>query len=130
MPVPEDERLAHRLTRRQKRLLLWMPIVGVWLVLWVIARTPEGDRDWPTFLALGLVASLVLAGLWLVTVRIIESKARDQRSTAEKVAQKGSRAALIYGDSAGTGSPDAGAEQSDAVADGSEETPDEPREGD
>lgn len=117
MPVPEHKRPTQRLTWSQRWLSLWLPVVGVWLVLWVVAKSPEGSRDWPTFLVMGITASAVLAGLWLVTVRMLESKAHDDRSAAEKLAEKGSRAALIYGGSSGTGPSPGAAAPKDAEAD-------------
>lgn len=85
------------LSRKQQRVLLWMPLIAVWLVLFMISEGPEGDRDWPSLIMMWIVAGVVYTGVWFALIRITRPQRVDTRTTEEKLADTGSRAALIYG---------------------------------
>ncbi len=87
------------LTARQRRILLWMPLAGLWLVLYLISANPEtGGRDWSSLAMMAVVGGLVYAGIWLALMRMTGGGGGPERSTQEKLQDVGSRAALIYGD--------------------------------
>lgn len=92
----DDRPTGHGLSRKQQRMLLWMPLIAVWLVLFMISERPEGGRDWPSLIMMWVVAGAVYAGVWYALVQITRPQQVDTRSTEEKVAETGSRAALIY----------------------------------
>ena len=97
MPHQQDHRPAQRLTRSQRWLALILPVAGVWLALSVAARNPDGGRDWPSFIAMGTVGTLVWLGVWIGTMKVLANKAQQSRSTEDRLAETGSRAKLIYG---------------------------------
>ncbi len=86
-----------RLSRGQKRVLLWLPIAGLWLVLLLISKNPEGGRDWPSFAMLGVLGTAAVVGVWSGLLKLTESKQADEPDADE--AEPKSRAALIYGNS-------------------------------
>lgn len=94
-----DQRPYHRgLNRTQKRLLLWLPLVGLWAVLFLVSKNPEGGaRDWPNFVMMAVVGGLVYGGVWLAVMKLTTPKAAPEQTVDEKVAHSGGRAALIYG---------------------------------
>ena len=92
----DDIPTGHGLSRKQQRTLLWMPLIAVWLVLFMISEGPEGGRDWPSLIMMWVVAGAVYAGVWFALVQITRPQQVDTRSTEEKLADTGSRAALIY----------------------------------
>ena len=121
MPHQQDHRPAQRLTRSQRWLALILPVAGVWLALSVAARNPDGGRDWPSFIAMGTVGTLVWLGVWIGTMKVLANKAQQSRSTEDRLAETGSRAKLIYGASPSP-EPDGagqGPETDEAVEDGS-----------
>ena len=84
------------LTRSQRRILLWLPIIGFWCVLTMIARRPEeGGIDWPSFLMMGITCTGVLVGLWFAMGKLVGAK----RSKGADADQPVSRAEMIYGKS-------------------------------
>ncbi|MCE5215950.1 hypothetical protein LLH03_02860 [bacterium] len=94
-----DQRPYHRgLNRTQRRLLLWLPLVGLWAVLFLVSKSPESDdRDWPSFVMMAVVGGLVFVGVWLAVMKLTTPKAAPEQTVDEKVAHSGGRAALIYG---------------------------------
>jgi len=88
------------LTKKQRQILLWMPLVGLWALLLVISRNPEGGRDWPSFFMMGILGSLVYVGLWSALIKITCPKPQPSRGVDETLAEGKTRASLIYGDDA------------------------------
>ncbi|MDI9584214.1 MAG: hypothetical protein QM473_08355 [Acidobacteriota bacterium] len=82
------------LTASQKRTLLWMPAVGLWLVLFLVSKNPEGGRDWSSFLLLGASGTVAYVIVWAGLMRLTDAK---KRKAAEKEAAPKSRAEAIYG---------------------------------
>ena len=97
--MPSDDRkpAAGGLTRAQRRMLFWIPLIGGQAVLFICSRPPEGPRDWGSTLAFGLLAAVCYVALWLGLLKA--TTPRHRRTPAQAAASAGkSRAALIYGD--------------------------------
>lgn len=87
---------GRQLTRNQKRILLWMPLLGFWAVLLLVGRGEESGRDWANIAMMGLVGGLVYVGLWFALLRLT-GKPETSGAQEESVPARVSRASLIYG---------------------------------
>lgn len=101
---------GRQLTRNQKRILLWMPLLGFWAVLLLVSRSEESGRDWANILMMGFIGGLVYVGLWFALLRLTGSS-EDSGRQDEAGPTRVSRASLIYGSAARR---DAGEQQDDA----------------
>lgn len=70
-----------------------MPAVGLWLVLFLISKNPEGGRDWSSLLLLGASGTVAYVIVWAGLMRVTDAK----KKAAEKEAAPKSRAEAIYG---------------------------------
>lgn len=93
------------LTASQKRTLLWMPAVGLWLVLFLVSKNPEGGRDWSSLLLLGAFGTVAYVIVWAGLMRLTDAKKR----AAEKETAPKSRAEAIYGPKHADEADDSGA---------------------
>jgi len=93
---------GRQLTRNQKRILLWMPLLGFWAVLFLVSRGEESGRDWANILMMGVVGGLVYVGLWFALLRLTGGP-QDSGPKEETGPVRVSRASLIYGPAAHKG---------------------------
>lgn len=70
-----------------------MPAVGLWLVLFLVSKDPEGGRDWSSWLLLGASGTVAYVIVWAGLMRLTDAKKRERRRKAH---QK-SRAEAITG---------------------------------
>jgi hypothetical protein len=83
------------LSRTQMRLLLWVPLVGFWLVMLIISRSPEegAPRDWASLAVMCVVGAAVYVPLWYALMRATQAGAVRTDGVSPPV----SRAAAVYG---------------------------------
>jgi hypothetical protein len=86
---------GRQLTRTQKRVLLWLPLLGFWAVLLLVSGSEEGGRDWGSVVMMGIVGGLAYVGLWVALLKITAKPQRPADDTPK--GEPSSRAALIYG---------------------------------
>lgn len=82
------------LTARQKRTLLWMPVLGLWLVLLLVSKNPEGGRDWSSFALLGFSGTVAFVIVWAGLMRMTDGK---KNASAQEASGPKSRAEAVYG---------------------------------
>lgn len=87
------------LTTLQKRLLLWLPLIGFWLVMVIVSRRPEegAGHDWTACLISCVLGTAVYVPLWFALLRMVQAP-KVTEGDAEGAAEPKSRAAAIYGD--------------------------------
>lgn len=105
---------GRQLTRAQKRVLLWMPLLGFWAVLLLVGGNEESGRDWANIAIMGIVGGLVYVGLWFALIRITSKPDRPAVDSTDQ--PPASRASLIYGPQAkrpAEGAPSPGAPAED-----------------
>ena len=97
MPDNHHQQYPRGISRRKLRAALGLSLAGIWLGLFFVSKPPEGERDWPSLIAMLVVTTAVYTGLWYVAIRAATAKRDKSAATGQQQAATTSRAQLIYG---------------------------------
>ena len=84
------------LTPSQRRILLWMPLLAIEAVMYLVSKPVDGPRNWGDMIVVWVFAGALYLGVWWA-MSLATRPAGPPPTTEEKVAERGSRAAVIYG---------------------------------